>query len=149
MYILYKGEARANCTGPRRIKSFARRSRYFITFLVFRKTCSRARPAPVESGRIHRACTRFLFTCASRAPPPHVHYISALHYAPAHSRLSTERGEFVKRRCSTSRGEERNQVVPSRCNRTPLLVDDPRSSNISRALVVQDVKFNDRSDVPC
>lgn len=119
VYILYKGEARANYTGPRRIKSFARRSRYFITFLCFEKRAA----GPADSSRRIRTNPRV------HAIPLHVHARIA-RSAPARVRSSalhlhilvrvhlprTERGEFAER--DVSSGEKKNRAVPPKCNRT-------------------------------
>jgi hypothetical protein len=51
-----RGNAHTSYSGPRRIKSFAWRSRYFITFLYFEK-CAAGRPVVFRPVEFRRMCT--------------------------------------------------------------------------------------------
>jgi len=69
--------ARASYTGPRRIKSFARRSRYFITFLYFEKRAVGWPPTSriQMSARVHTSppSPTLFFARAHQATPRRVY----------------------------------------------------------------------------
>jgi len=77
VYILHKraGRAGASYTGPRRIKSFARRSRYFITFLYFEKRAVAWPPTSriQMSARVHTPSPALFFARAHQATPRRVY----------------------------------------------------------------------------
>lgn len=73
-----RGNAHTSYSGPRRIKSFAWRSRYFITFLYFEK-CAAGRPANQSNPDERARCTlSFLYVHARNMHLSSRAHVSAL-----------------------------------------------------------------------